>query len=140
VDLNILFSRLAKVISQVIDYQDLFVYLAKHNNSEIFHQVYPVGERLLVLKDSQLLQFLSQHPEGANKAEIEYLQTDHYLAQAMDKQNIDFALPIFYNQQLLGLVMIDAKKQLLSSQQLQFLIKIKDYLDIAIGYSLLANK
>ncbi len=139
-DLNILFSRLAKVIAQVIDYQDLFVYLAKHNNSEVFHQVYPVGERLLVLKDSQLLQFLGQHPEGANKAEIQYLQTDHYLAESMEKQKIDFALPIFYNQQLLGLVMIDAKQKFLSAQQLQFLTKIKDYLDIAIGSFLLANK
>ncbi len=139
-DLNILFSRLAKVVGQVIDYQDLFVYLAKHNNSEVFHQAYPVGERTLELNSSQLLQFLSQHPEGANQAEIEYLQTDHYLAEAMQKQNIDFALPIFYKQQLLGLVMIDARQKFLSAQQLQFLTKIKDYLDIAIGNFLLANK
>src|SRR3989339_211263 len=139
-DLNILFSRLAKVIAQVIDYQDMFVYLAKHNNPEVFHQVYPVGERILALNDSQLLQFLVNHPAGANKAEIQYLQTDRYLAEAMDKQKIDFALPIFYNQQLLGLVMIDAKQRFLSAQQLQFLSKIKDYLDIAIGSFLLANK
>jgi len=139
-DLNILFSRLTKVIAQVIDYQDMFVYLAKHNNPEVFHQVYPVGERILALNDSQLLQFLVNHPAGANKAEIQYLQTDRYLAEAMDKQKIDFALPIFYNQQLLGLVMIDAKQRFLSAQQLQFLSKIKDYLDIAIGSFLLANK
>jgi len=139
-DLNILFSRLAKVIAQVIDYQDMFVYLAKHNNPEVFHQVYPVGERILALNDSQLLQFLVNHPAGANKAEIQYLQTDRYLAESMDKQKIDFALPIFYNQQLLGLVMIDAKQRFLSAQQLQFLSKIKDYLDIAIGSFLLANK
>ncbi|KKP92304.1 MAG: hypothetical protein UR94_C0002G0022 [Parcubacteria group bacterium GW2011_GWA2_36_10] len=139
-DLNILFSRLTKVIAQVIDYQDMFVYLAKHNNPEVFHQVYPVGERILALNDSQLLQFLVNHPAGANKAEIQYLQTDRYLAESMDKQKIDFALPIFYNQQLLGLVMIDAKQRFLSAQQLQFLSKIKDYLDIAIGSFLLANK
>ena len=139
-DLNVLFSKLVKEIGQVINYREIFVYLAKHNNPEVFYQVFPVGERLLNITDSQLLQFLAAKGKPANQSEIDYLSQDRYLAKALTKQQIDIALPIFYNQQLLGVLMIDNNQILLSRQQLAFLEKINKYLDIAIGSLLLANK
>jgi hypothetical protein len=139
-DLNVLFSKLAKEISQVINYREIFVYLAKHNNPQAFYQVFPVGERLLNINESQLLQFLAAKSKPANQAEIGYLSQDRYLAKALTKQQIDIAVPIFYNQQLLGVLMIDNNQILLSRQQLVFLEKINKYLDIAIGSLLLANK
>jgi hypothetical protein len=139
-DLNILFSKLAKELAEVIGYEEIFIYLAKHNNSEIFHQVFPVGERLLHLKDDQLLQFLASHSQMVYQAEVEYQNTDHYLSSALKKQQIDLALPIFYNQQLLGVLVIDNGHKLLSKQQLQFMADINKYLDIAVGSLLLANK
>ncbi|MCB9802796.1 GAF domain-containing protein [Candidatus Nomurabacteria bacterium] len=139
-DLNTLFSQLAKEISQVISYREIFVYLAKHNNHEVFHQVFPVGERLLNLNDSQLLQFLASQSKLIHQAELDYWQEDKYLAVALQKQQIDLALPIFYNQQLLGVLIIDHGQKLLSRQQLQFMENIQKYLDIAVGSLLLANK
>jgi hypothetical protein len=139
-DLNLLFSQLAKEVHKVVDYQEMFVYLAKHNHADIFHQVFPVGERLLTMNDSQLLQFLVAKGQMANQAEIEHLHRDKYLAKAMLKKEVDIALPIFYNQQLLGVVLLNNNKKLLNNQQLQFLQQINKYLDIAIGSLLLANK
>ncbi|MBT4349575.1 GAF domain-containing protein [bacterium] len=139
-DLNLLFSQLAKEISKIVDYQEMFIYLAKHNHPEVFHQVFPVGERLLTMNDSQLLQFLVAKGHLANQAEVDYLNQDKYLAKSMLKHEVDLALPIFYNQKLLGVVVINNGRKLLSRQQLQFLQQINKYLDIAVGSLLLANK
>lgn len=139
-DVNVLFSKLAKEISSVINYREFFVYLAKHNNPEVFHQVFPVGERLLNIKDSQLLQFLANKNKLIHSAEVEYWSDDKYLSASLQKQQIDLAVPIFYNQQLLGVLVINDGQKLLSSQQLSFMNNINKYLDIAIGSLLLANK
>ena len=139
-DLNLLFSQLAKEVNKIIGYQEFFVYLAKHNHPEIFHQVFPVGERLLNMSDSELLQFLVAKGQAAHQADVDYLGHDKSLAKAMSKQDIDIALPIFYNQKLLGVVIINNGQKLLSRQQLQFLQQINKYLDIAIGSLLLSNK
>ena len=139
-DLNILFSQLAKELGQVMAYEEFFVYLAKRNDSDVFHQVFPVGERLLHAKDDQLLQFFATHSQMLSQAEVEYQNTDKYLSSALKKQKIDLALPVFYNQQLLGVLLIDNGGKLLSRQQLQFMKDINKYLDIAVGSLLLANK
>lgn len=139
-DLNVLFSQLAKEIGQVINYQEIFIYLAKHNDNDVFHQVFPVGERILSLNDDQLLQFLVTSNKMVHQAEIDYHNEDKYLTAALQKQQIDLALPIFYNKKLLGVVMINYGQKLLSHQQLEFLQGINKYLDIAVGSLLLANK
>jgi len=55
----------------------------------------------------------------------------------MDELNVDTALPIFYNKQLLGLLMIDNDNKLFSIQELNFLKDLNKYLDIAVGSLLL---
>ena len=59
------------------------------------------------------------------------------LLQEMDELNVDTALPIFYNKQLLGLLMIDNDNKLFSIQELNFLKDLNKYLDIAVGSLLL---
>ena len=92
------------------------------------------------MSDSELLQFLVAKGQAAHQADVDYLGHDKSLAKAMSKQDIDIALPIFYNQKLLGVVIINNGQKLLSRQQLQFLQQINKYLDIAIGSLLLSNK
>jgi len=136
-DLDILFSRLARQIHHVIDYKEIFIYLAKRKDTGVFHQVFPVGERLLDLQTSQLVQFLDKHHQLANFAEIQYFESERALVGEMERDHIDIALPIFYNRQLLGVVVLDANRELLTIQKLQFLTQVNKYLDIAVGSLLL---
>lgn len=136
-DLDILFSRLARQIHHVIDYKEIFIYLVKRKDTGVFYQVFPVGERLLELSGSRLLQFLDKEHKPANFAEIQYFESDRELAQEMQRSNIDIALPIFYNRQLLGALVIDAGHELLTIQKTQFLTQVNKYLDIAVGSLLL---
>ncbi|PLX26206.1 hypothetical protein C0580_00435 [Candidatus Parcubacteria bacterium] len=131
-DMNVLFSHLTKEIGRVIDFTEIFIYLAKKDNPKTFYQVFPVGERLLS-SDSETLQHLSAIKEMANKAEIDYLKIDKTLSQELAAKQIDVALPIFYNKQLLGVVLLDNSRKLLSVQQINFLYQINKYLDIAVG-------
>ncbi len=132
-DMNVLFSHLVKEIGRVIDYSEIFIYLAKKDNSKNFYQVFPVGERLLSVQDSEILKHLTAVKELVNAAEVDYLKTDKQLCQELAIKEVDVALPIFYNEQLLGVVMIDNNKKLLSVQQINFLYTINQYLDIAVG-------
>jgi hypothetical protein len=136
-DMNLLYSKLVKEISRVVDYKEIFIYLSKKNSPSSFYQVFPVGERLINAKDSHMLEFLGRYHKAANQAEVEFLKTDKKLAKEMKDKNIDIALPIFYNQQLLGVMIIDNGGQLLSVQQLHFLHQVHKYLDIAVGSLLL---
>ncbi|MBT6691416.1 hypothetical protein HOB10_03750 [Candidatus Parcubacteria bacterium] len=136
-DMNLLYSKLVKEISKVVDYQEIFIYLSKKDSPNSFYQVFPVGERLINVKDSHMLEFLQRYHKAANQAEIGYFKTDKKLAKEMKDKQIDIALPIFYNQQLLGVMIIDNGDQLLSTQQLHFLHKVNKYLDIAVGSLLL---
>lgn len=136
-DLDILLSRLAKEISQVVDYREIFIYLSKKKDANIFYQVFPVGERLLDKADSELIKYLARKKQMANLAEIEYFLNDKMLIQEMKESRVDIALPIFYNKQLLGSLMIDNDRKLLSIQELEFLAELNKYLDIAVGSLLL---
>ena len=136
-DMHLLYSKLVKEISRVIDYNEVFVYLSKKDSPNSFYQVFPVGERLISSKDSRMLEFIGRHYKSANQAEIDYLKTDKKLAKEMKDRQIDIALPILYNQQLLGVVLVDNDYKLLSIQQLHFLHEVNKYLDIAVGSLLL---
>ena len=136
-DLDILLSRLSKEINKVIDYKELFIYLSKKKDLDTFYQVFPMGERLLNKADSELIKYLAQKKTMANRAEIEYFFVDKMLMTEMETMHTDIALPIFYNKQLLGILMIDNDTKLLSIQQLQFLKELNKYLDIAVGSLLL---
>lgn len=136
-DLNILFSRLSREISKVIDYKEIYFYLSKKSSTQVFYQVFPAGERILNASDSQLLQFLKLKRQIANTAEIAYLRNNLPLIRELEEKQIDIAVPIFYNRQLLGMVMIDNDNKFLSIQQLHFLNRVNKYLDIAIGSLLL---
>lgn len=131
-DMNVLFSHLTKEIGRVIDFTEVFIYLAKKDNPKTFYQVFPVGERLLN-SDSETLQHLSSVKDMVNRAEVDYLKVDKALSQELSAKQIDVALPIFYNQQLLGVVLLDNGRKLLSIQQINFLYQINKYLDIAVG-------
>lgn len=136
-DLDILLSRLAKEISKIIDYREIFIYLSKKKDINIFYQIFPVGERLLNKQESNLIKYLTRTKEMANLAEIEYFFVDKMLIAEMKESRIDVALPIFYNKQLLGIVMIDNGHRLFSVQELNFLQDLNKYLNIAIGSLLL---
>ncbi len=135
--MDILLSRLSKEINKVIDYKELFIYLSKKKDLDTFYQVFPMGERLLNKADSELIKYLAQKKTMANRAEIEYFFVDKMLMTEMETMHTDIALPIFYNKQLLGILMIDNDTKLLSIQQLQFLKELNKYLDIAVGSLLL---
>jgi hypothetical protein len=136
-DLDVLLSRLAKEINKIIDYNDIFVYLSKKKDLNVFYQVFPVGERLFNKADSDLIKYLSSKKKTANLAEEDYFFTDKMLIAEMEDMNVDIALPIFYNKQLLGILMIDNDGKLLSIQELNFLKDLNKYLDIAVGSLLL---
>ncbi|MDD5749981.1 MAG: histidine kinase N-terminal 7TM domain-containing protein [Patescibacteria group bacterium] len=136
-DLDILFSRLARQINRVIDYREIFIYLAKRKNPDVFYQVFPVGERQLDKNASRLLQNMSEKRQLIDLAEIEYFKLDRELHRELLEQRIDIALPIFYNRQLLGVVIIDNGQKVLSVEQLEFLGQVSKYLDIAVGSLLL---
>jgi hypothetical protein len=136
-DLDILLSRLSKEINKVIGYKELFIYLSKKKDLDTFYQVFPMGERLLNKADSELIKYLAQKKTIANRAEIEYFFVDKMLITEMETMHVDIALPIFYNKQLLGILMIDNDGELLSIQELQFLKELNKYLDIAVGSLLL---
>jgi len=132
-DMNVLFSNLVKEVGRVVDFNEVFIYLAKKDNPKTFYQVFPVGERLLNFDNSEILQHLSAVKELANAAEINYFKKDPQLAQELRARQVDVALPIFYNQQLLGVLLLDNGRKLLSVQQINFLSRINQYLDIAVG-------
>ncbi|MDP2784421.1 MAG: GAF domain-containing protein, partial [Sulfurimicrobium sp.] len=66
-----------------------------------------------------------------------YFKTDKELYRELGDQQIDIALPIFYNRQLLGALVIDNNQKVLSVQQIDFLAQVSKYLDIAVGSLLL---
>ncbi|MFA5127368.1 MAG: histidine kinase N-terminal 7TM domain-containing protein, partial [Patescibacteria group bacterium] len=136
-DLNFLLAGLAKEISHIIDYNDFYLYLSKRNQPQVFYQVFPAGERILNTNSSHLLQSLVKDKKIVLTAELEYWQKNQELLAELKVGHIDIALPIFYNQQLLGALLIDNKNKLLSVQQLEFLEGVNKYLDIAIGSLLL---
>jgi len=136
-DLDILLSRLSKEISKVIDCKEIYIYLSKKKDLNIFYQIFPVGERLLDKNKSDLIKYMAHKKKMANRSEIEYFFTDKMVVSEMDMMHIDIALPIFYNKQLLGALMIDNYGKLLSIQELQFLKELNKYLDIAVGSILL---
>lgn len=136
-DLEILLARLSKEISKVVDYRELFIYLSKKDKAQDFYQVFPVGERLISKASSPILQYLAAKKKMANSFEIEYLEYDKQISVEFDKLGVDIALPIFYNKQLLGVLMIDKDKKLFSIQELNFLNELNKYLDIAVGSLLL---
>lgn len=136
-DLDVLFSRLAKQIDKVVDYKEIFIYLSKRKNPDVFYQVFPAGERLIDKSNSVLLQYLAEHRQIVDLAEIEYFGKNNELYHELSAKKIDIVLPIFYNRQLLGLVIIDNNKRVLSVQQIEFLAQVIKYLDIAIGSLLL---
>ncbi len=136
-DLNFLLANLTKEISHIIDYNDIYLYLSKRHKPDIFYQVFPSGERLLALNENLWLQKLAQDKEIKQTAELVYWQGDSQITAELLNSHIDIALPVFYNQQLLGILLIDNKQKLLSIQQLEFLIEVNKYLDIAIGSLLL---
>lgn len=136
-DLNRLMSSLAKEIAQVIDYKEIFIYLAKRNDAKSFHQVYPVGERTLHMDHDLILQYLAKNQDLLHSPEVHYLGTDSKLSQELVEHHIDISFPIYYNNQLLGVLMLDNNKKLLYQQQLDFLREVNKYLDIAIGSLLL---
>ncbi|PIR07196.1 MAG: hypothetical protein COV55_00440 [Candidatus Komeilibacteria bacterium CG11_big_fil_rev_8_21_14_0_20_36_20] len=136
-DFQFLFSALAKEISRIVDYREIFVYLSKRNKPENFYQVFPVGERLISIKNSHLLKFLKENKKIANAAEIDYLGFNKLLTKELKDRQIDLVLPIFYDQQLLGVMIINNNQKLLSIQQLNFLEQVNKYLDIAVGSLLL---
>lgn len=136
-DLNYLLNNLTKEISHIIDYNDIYLYLSKRHQPDIFYQVFPIGERLLDLNKTKWLQELAKNQGMRPTAELVYWQQDAILAQELVEAHIDIALPVFYNQQLLGVLLIDNKAKLLSVQQLEFLVEVNKYLDIAIGSLLL---
>lgn len=136
-DLEILLSRLAKEINKIVDYREIFIYLAKKYEPHIFYQVFPVGERLINGSSSELVKYLSDKKKVANRAEMDYFSINRPLIGEMKETRIDVALPIFYNKQLLGILIIDHAGQLLSVQELNFLEELSKYLDIAVGSLLL---
>ncbi len=136
-DLNRLLSSLAKEIAQVVDYNDIFIYLSRKGTPNIFHQVFPVGERTLSVENNLLLQALEKKQLLLHAPEVHYSGDDPELSKDLKNQHIDVVFPIYYNQQLLGVVMIDNKQKLLSMQQLDFLNVVNKYLDIAVGSLLL---
>lgn len=136
-DLNRLLSSLAKEVSRVVDYQEIFIYLSKKGIPQVFHQVFPVGERTLNLESDLILQAVEKGHNLLHAPEIHYSGQYDALFQACLDHHIDVAFPIYYNQQLLGVVMIDNKQKLLSIQQLNFLAEVNKYLDIAVGSLLL---
>lgn len=136
-DLDILLSRLSKEISKVIDYREMFIYLSKKRDLNVFYQIFPAGERLLKKSENNLVKYLAGKKKIANLAEIEYFFVDKMLIEEMKESRIDAALPIFYNKQLLGIVIIDNGRKLFSIQELDFLEELNKYLNIAIGSILL---
>ncbi|MBT4210090.1 MAG: hypothetical protein HOE19_04225 [Candidatus Komeilibacteria bacterium] len=136
-DLDVLLVKLSKEISKVIEYKEIFIYLSKKSDLNVFYQVFPVGERLFNKSDSDLIKHLASHKKMVNRAELDYFFTNKMLLQEMDELNVDTALPIFYNKQLLGLLMIDNDNKLFSIQELNFLKDLNKYLDIAVGSLLL---
>jgi transcriptional regulator with GAF, ATPase, and Fis domain len=135
--LDVLLSRLSKEINKVVDYKEIFIYLSKKKDLNVFYQVFPVGERLINKADSDLIKYLADKKKIANRAEIDYFFIDKMLITEMNDMGVDIALPIFYNKQLLGILMIDNDRRLLSIQQLDFLKELNKYLDIAVGSLLL---
>jgi hypothetical protein len=136
-DLDVLLTRFSREISKVVDFKEMFVYLSKKGNTETFYQIFPAGERLVTGHDSQLVGFFKKKRQMAISAEIDYLQKDDVFLKELKNRQIDISLPIFYNQQLLGFVVIDNDNKLFSIQQLNFLQQINKYLDIAVGSLLL---
>jgi len=136
-DLDILLSRLSKEINRVIDFKEMFVYLSKKKDINVFYQVFPVGERLLNRADSNLIEYLSRKKNIANLAEIDYFLVNKMLIDEMKESRVDIALPIFYNKQILGILIIDNDRKLLSIQEIKFLEELNKYLDIAVGSLLL---
>jgi hypothetical protein len=136
-DLNRLMSSLSKEIAQVIDYKEIFIYLAKRGDANFFHQVYPVGERTLHMDHDLILQKLAKQQDLLHSPEVHYLGLDPKLSQELNDHHIDISFPIYYNNQLLGVLMLDNNKKLLYQQQLDFLKEVNKYLDIAIGSLLL---
>lgn len=136
-DLNRLLSSLSKEIAKVIDYKEIFIYLAKRNDANCFHQVYPVGERTLQFGQDLILQELAKQQDLLHSPELHYLGSNPQLSQELVEHHIDISFPIYYNNQLLGVLMLDNGKKLLYQQQLDFLKELNKYLDIAIGSLLL---
>lgn len=136
-DLNRLMSSLSKEIAQVIDYKEIFIYLSKRGDANFFHQVFPVGERTLHMEQDLLLKYLAKNQDLLHSPEVHYLGTDLKLSQELVNHHIDISFPIYYNNQLLGVVMLDNNKKLIYQQQLDFLKEVNKYLDIAIGSLLL---
>jgi hypothetical protein len=136
-DLDVLLSRLSKEIDRVVDFKEMFVYFSKKKDLDVFYQIFPVGERLLNKADSNLIDYLSRKKQIANLAEIDYFFADKGLIEEMKEMRVDVALPIFYNKQLLGILLLDNDGKLLSIQELQFLGELNKYLDIAVGSLLL---
>ena len=136
-DLDVLLSRLSREISKVIDYREIFIYLSKKKDLNVFYQVFPVGERLLNKSDSDLIKYISRKKKIINLAEMEYFLKDKMVIEEMREKRFDIALPIFYNKQLLGLLMLDNGGKLMSVQQIKFLKEVNKYLDISIGSLLL---
>jgi len=136
-DLDILLVKLSKEISKVIEYKEIFIYLSKKSDLDVFYQVFPVGERLFNKSDSDLIKHLASRKQMINRAELDYFFRNKMILQEIDELNVDIALPIFYNKQLLGILMIDNDNKLFSIQELNFLKDLNKYLDIAVGSLLL---
>lgn len=136
-DLDVLFSRLSREINKVVEYSDIYFFFSKRKNTDIFYQVFPVGERLINKASSELISYLSRKKTMVNKAELEYLGAEKTLIKELSEKQIDIALPIFYNRQLLGIILLNTEGELVSVQKLNFLKKLNKYLDIAIGSLLL---
>lgn len=136
-DINRLMSSLAKEIAQVVDYKEIFIYLAKRGDANCFHQVYPVGERVLQVGQDLILQQLASQQDLLHSPEVHYSGLNPKLSQELVEHHIDISFPIYYNNQLLGVLMLDNDKKLLYQQQLDFLKEVNKYLDIAIGSLLL---
>ncbi|MBU1202957.1 hypothetical protein KKH39_02875 [Patescibacteria group bacterium] len=136
-DLDVLFSRLAREISKIVDYQDIYFFLSKRKNVDMFYQVFPVGERLMSKTNSEMLSYLARKREVINKAELEYIGAEKSLLSELSEKQVDLVLPIFYNRQLLGAILINNNNGLVSIQKIHFLKQLNKYLDIAIGSLLL---
>lgn len=136
-DIDISLSKLAEQVAEIIDYRDMHIYLTKLNNHDVFHQVFPVGDRVIDRNTTLYVQHLAKQKGMLNVAEVLYFNRDKNLINEFSKLAIDIILPIYYNKKLVGLVLMDNDRKLLSLQQLNFLQQVNKYLDISIGSFLL---
>jgi len=137
VDINTSLSKLAHQIAKIVPYNDLHVYFSQLSNQDVFHQSFPVGDRTINRQTSLLVQYLEEHREILNVAEIAYINIEKDLIDELAKTEVDIILPIYFRNKLVGFLMIDNESKLLSIQQLNFLQQVNKYLDIAIGSFLL---